>query len=120
VLGDGTQRKSYLEVSDCVSAILSRLDAGPGLETFNLGCDEYCTVRDSVGWIAQRLGLSPDVQYLGGDRGWVGDNPFIFLDTTKIRATGWQPIHSIRQAVERTVDYLVANPWLIDLHEPTR
>jgi UDP-glucose 4-epimerase len=67
-----------------------------------------------------RLGVNPEVEYLGGDRGWIGDNPFIFLETNKIRATGWKPCHSIRQAVERTVGYLLANDWVVQDHDPSR
>ena len=114
ILGDGAQRKSYLDVSDCIAAIMSRLGNAGGFEIFNLGVDSYCTVNDSVGWICERLGVDPERTYGGGDRGWVGDNPFIFLDTAKIRATGWEPRWSIREAVERTVDYLVANPAIVD------
>jgi UDP-glucose 4-epimerase len=114
ILGDGTQRKSYLDVTDCVAAIASLVDRDSGHEAFNLGVDDYCTVADSVEWICERLGVQPDLSYTGGDRGWVGDNPFIYLDTAKVLATGWKPRFGIRDAVERTVDYLVGNPWLLD------
>ena len=114
ILGDGGQRKSYLDVEDCVEAILTAL-ARPDdkLAVFNLGTDEYCRVRDSVGWICQRLGLNPALHFTGGERGWIGDNPFIFLDCNRIRSLGWAPRHSIRAGVERTVDYLVANPSIM-------
>src|SRR4029077_12821856 len=85
-----------------------------GFDIFNLGVDDYCTVNDSVAWICARLGVAPQRTFGGGDRGWVGDNPFIFLDTDKVRATGWKPQFSIREAVERTVDYLVANPEIVE------
>ena len=98
--------------------MLSRLNHEPRYETLNLGVDAYCTVLDSVGWITKRIGVEPELRFTGGDRGWVGDNPFIFLDTTRIRATGWAPRHTIQQAVERTVDYLLANEWLFDEHDP--
>ena len=120
VLGDGTQRKSYLDVTDCVRAVISRLDETPRFEVFNLGVDNYCTVRDSIGWITARLGVEPELRFAGGDRGWVGDNPFIFLDTSLIRATGWAPQHTIKEAVERTVDYLIANDWLLAAHNAQR
>ena len=113
ILGDGNQRKSYLEVGDCVAAILGRLGQAEHFDVFNLGVDDYCTVDDSATWICERLGIEPKRSYAGGVRGWIGDNPFIFLDTTKIRATGWNPRWSIRDAVERTVDYLVANPAIV-------
>jgi len=120
VLGDGTQRKSYLDVSDCVRALMSRLEHTPGFEVFNLGIDNYCTVRDSIGWITARLGVAPELKFAGGDRGWVGDNPFIFLDTSRIRATGWAPNFTIKEAIERTVDHLVANEWLLDARAAQR
>jgi UDP-glucose 4-epimerase len=60
-------------------------------------------VNDSIRWICDELGLKPKIRYSGGDRGWVGDNPFIYLDTKKIRSTGWQPVLSIEQAVRATV-----------------
>jgi UDP-glucose 4-epimerase len=120
VLGDGSQRKSYLHVADCVHAVQSRLPHDPRFELFNLGVDAYCTVRDSIGWITKRLGLMPKLRFGGGDRGWIGDNPFIFLDTARIRSTGWTPSYNIREAVESTVDYLAANDWLLAEHDPMR
>jgi len=81
---------------------------------FNLGADEYCQVNDSIGWITGRLRVAPKLTYTGGDRGWVGDSPFIFLDTAKVRSLGWAPRLSIREGIIRTVDYLQANPWLMD------
>jgi UDP-glucose 4-epimerase len=117
VLGNGRQRKSYLYVQDCVDAMLLALErAAAKVNVFNLGTDEYCTVDDSIGWIAGRLGLDPVREYTGGERGWVGDSPFIFLDCARIRTLGWAPRLSIRQGVERTVDYLRENPWLLDAH----
>ncbi|HMF03351.1 MAG TPA: NAD-dependent epimerase/dehydratase family protein [Acidimicrobiia bacterium] len=109
ILGDGKQRKSYLEVTDCADAIVGRLGRARGFEVFNLGVRDYCTVDESAGWICERLGVDPRRTYSGGRRGWVGDNPFIFLDTTRIEATGWHPRFTIREAVERTVDSLVAH-----------
>lgn len=117
ILGDGRQRKSYLHVSDCVTAVISMLEAEHQCEVFNLGVDGYCSVVESAGWICSRAGLEPELRYTGGDRGWVGDNPFIYLATEKIRATGWEPRYSIRAAVEDTVDYLLANQWVIEREE---
>jgi UDP-glucose 4-epimerase len=107
VLGNGKQRKSYLAVDDCVDAMLLCLRrAEARVNIYNLGTDEYCEVDDSIGWICERLGLSPRIEYSGGDRGWVGDNPFIFLDCSAMRALGWRPRLTIRQAVESTIEYL--------------
>lgn len=113
VLGDGHQRKSYLYVQDCVSAMLLALDrARDRVNIFNLGTDEYCEVNDSIRWICERLGVRPALEYAGGKRGWPGDSPFIFLDCSRIRALGWRPALTIREGIERTLDYLVKNPVL--------
>jgi UDP-glucose 4-epimerase len=115
ILGDGRQRKSYLYVADCVSAILTALDnTSAKISIYNLGTNEYCEVSDSAAWIASKMGFSPEYEFTGGARGWVGDNPFIFLDTRKIRELGWEPTLSIRAGVERTVDWLMDNPWVFE------
>jgi UDP-glucose 4-epimerase len=115
VLGNGKQRKSYLYVQDCIDAMLAVIEkAKQSVNVFNLGTDEYCQVNDSLGWISQKLGVNPERSYSGGDRGWIGDSPFIFLDTAKIRSLGWRPKLTIRQGVEKTVDYLLANRWLFE------
>ena len=120
VLGDGTQRKSYLHVGDCVNAILHVMNAGTALkakhrvEVYNLGCDEYVQVKDSIGFICAALNLKPKLEYTGGNKGWVGDNPFIFLDTKKIRATGWSSKLTIEQGIVRTLQWLQANKWVYE------
>lgn len=113
VLGNGKQRKSYLYVQDCIDAILLAMDKAQGkVNIFNLGVDGYCEVNDSIGWICETLGVTPELQYSGGDRGWIGDNPFIFLDTTRIQALGWKPKYTIREGVLKTVRYLQDNEWV--------
>jgi UDP-glucose 4-epimerase len=115
ILGNGKQRKSYLYVQDCIDAMLLALErASHKINIFNVGCDEYCEVNESVNWINQQLGLSPELKYRGGDRGWVGDNPFIFLDCRKIRALGWQPKLTIQESVVRTLIWLASNRWALD------
>ncbi|MSU70589.1 MAG: NAD-dependent epimerase/dehydratase family protein [Opitutaceae bacterium] len=118
ILGDGKQRKSYLYIQDCISAMLHVANlalaakARHRVEVFNLGASEYCQVNDSVGWICEALNLKPRLEYTGGDRGWIGDNPFIFLDTTKIQRTGWKAKLTIREGILRTLGWLQANPWV--------
>jgi UDP-glucose 4-epimerase len=115
VLGNGKQRKSYLAVQDCIDAILLAIEKAPGrVNILNLGTDEYCAVNDSIGWICGHLGLSPERSYSGGDRGWIGDNPFIWLDCSRMRALGWQPRFTIREAVLQTVDYLRADSRVLN------
>ena len=62
----------------------------------------------------QPAGAEPARNYTGGERGWIGDSPFIFLDTAKLESLGWRQKLSIRDAVIRTLDYLRANPWVLE------
>lgn len=115
VLGNGKQRKSYLYVQDCIDAIMIAIErATDRVNIFNLGQDEYCEVNQSIGWICERLQLKPRLEYTGGERGWIGDNPFIFLDCRRIRALGWTPKLSIEKGVMTTLEYLIANPWVVE------
>jgi UDP-glucose 4-epimerase len=121
ILGDGTQRKSYLHIQDCISAMLgvvvqkrTALESKHHVEIYHLGVPEYIEVATSAKWICDHLGIDPTFDYAGGERGWVGDNPFVFLDVSKMRATGWEPKFSIRESIIATVDWLAANPWLLD------
>jgi UDP-glucose 4-epimerase len=119
VLGDGTQRKSYLYIQDCVDAMLLVVGQGTAqtakhrVQIYNLGAPEYCLVTDSIGWICGHLGLTPKIKFTGGDRGWVGDNPFIFLDTAKIQKAGWQAKLSINDGIIRTLAWLQENQWVL-------
>jgi len=115
VLGDGHQCKSYLYVQDCIDAMLLAIEhADERINLFNLGGDGYCEVRESIGWICAALGITPALQFGGGDRGWSGDSPFIHLDSSRIRALGWRPTLPLRDAVLRTLGYLTAHPQLLD------
>jgi UDP-glucose 4-epimerase len=115
ILGNGKQRKSYLYIQDCLDAMLLTIHkAKQKVNLYNLGTDEYCTVDESVRWITEHLGLVPDRTYTGGDRGWIGDNPFIFLDCSRIRALGWRPQTTIQKAVILTLEYLANNRWILE------
>jgi UDP-glucose 4-epimerase len=118
VLGDGSQRKSYLYVQDCIDAILHVVRLGTAAaakhhtQIYNLGTPEYVQVSDSIRFISGALEVQPELRYTGGDRGWIGDNPFIFLDTTRVQSTGWKPRLKIEQGIIRTLRWLEANRWV--------
>lgn len=108
ILGDGSQKKSYMHVSDCVKGVIEL--RGPGsCEIFNLGFDGYCDINESVSWITATLGLNPSLRYTGGDRGWVGDNPFIWLDVKKANSYGWKAQESIKDSIVETTQFLISN-----------
>ena len=115
VLGNGKQRKSYLYIQDCIDAMLFALEkSNESVNVLNLGVDGYCEVNDSIGWICEELGVTPKLEYSGGERGWIGDNPFIFLDSSKIRDLGWKPKLSIQDGVLKTIQYLKTNEWVFE------
>lgn len=112
VLGDGTQKKSYLNVKDCITAIFIAIsNSNEKVNIYNLGTDEFVEVNDSIKIICNQLEVSPEIKYSGGNRGWVGDNPFIFLDTTKIQNLGWKPKLTIHESIIMTLRYLKENKW---------
>ena len=113
VLGNGQQKKSYLHVSDCVSAIHISLEkTSKSVNIINLGVDGYCEVRDSVGWITSEMGVNPEISYGKESKGWIGDNPLIHLDTKRILGLGWKPKFSIEEGIRDTVRFLSSNPDL--------
>ena len=115
VLGNGKQKKSYLHIQDCVEAMMTAINQSDDrVNIFNLGTDEYVEVLDSIVCITSHLDLNPKLTFAGGERGWIGDNPFIFLECKKIRALGWKPRLSIREGVVRTVQWLEKNHWALE------
>jgi UDP-glucose 4-epimerase len=117
VLGNGTQEKSYLYVQDCVSAMLTAVDAheeDSGVcVVYNLGTDETIVLDDSIAAITAHMGVSPEIEYTGGIRGWPGDSPVIHLDCRRVRSLGWEPAFTIRESIVRTLDWLAANPYAV-------
>ena len=112
ILGDGKQQKSYMHVSDCINGMrTSEHAAKEGFNVYNLGHEGYINVDASAAIIADTMNVQPSISYTGGSRGWVGDSPFIFLDTRKISALGWSPEHTIEDSVRMTASWLLANKW---------
>ena len=114
VLGNGKQKKSYLYIHDCIDAILVAINkSDQKINIYNLGVDDYCEVNESIKWICSALKAEPDLEYSGGERGWIGDNPFIYLDTSKIQSLGWKPKVSIKEGVIKTIEFIRQNEWIL-------
>ncbi len=103
VLGDGRQEKSYLHVTDCVQAMCHVVEqpTDAPLRTFNLGTETTTSVDEIAATVADVLGLDPELEYTGGERGWTGDVPRMRLDVDRLLATGWEPTHESDAAVRR-------------------
>ena len=118
ILGNGKQRKSYLYIHDCLNAMFKAVEVAPSaVNVLNLGTDEHVEVNDSVDLITDHLGLTPERSYAGGERGWIGDSPFIFLQCDRMRSLGWQPGHSIRDGILKTLKWLEKNHWVLEARE---
>ncbi len=117
-LSDGTPRKSYLYVGDCVAGIWHGLQHAKGkVNILNLGNDEEMPVRDIADIVVRESGRKKgEIEYVLGQtqRGWIGDSPHIRLDIARMRKLGWEPALSIEQAIVRTVRWLEANPWALE------
>lgn len=107
VLGNGSQRKAYLHVSDLVAAMLlvrSRADT-PKMLPINVGpVDEGVYVRWIAEQVVKRVSPTANIQFGTGDRGWVGDVPKFHYSTARIQDLGWKPALGSEAAVLRAID----------------
>ena len=111
ILGNGKQRKSYIHINDCVRALVSLRGVG-SYEVFNIGSRDFIEVIDSAKIISDCMGISPSVKTGDQNRGWVGDNPFTYLDITKAESHGWSPRVNIENSIVETVKWLMSNEWV--------
>lgn len=116
ILGDGTQTKSYLHVADGIRGIFAAMDTmGDKKSVVNLGHEEHMQVKDLAQIVCEEMGLrGTTYRFTGGRRGWIGDSPFVHLDISKIKQSGFRPQISIAEGIRRTVRYLADNTWLLD------
>ncbi len=107
ILGDGTQKKSYLYIDDCVDALTMGLSQfGSGLEIFNLGSDDQVDTNSIAQIIIDQLGLKTEIRYVSEQkdgRGWLGDIKNMLLSTEKLKKMGWIINHSSKVSVLLTV-----------------
>ncbi len=116
ILGNGKQRKSYLYINDCVDAIFTAIkNSKEKITIVNLGTEEFIEVNRIVEIIINDLKLkNVKLIYSGGERGWVGDSPFILLDVKKMKSLGWKPTLTIEQSVLKTLGWLKENKWIYE------
>ena len=111
ILGDGNQRKSYLDVKDGINGVLKLSDINEDkCKIFNLGHQEIIDVNNLAKIICNKMGLNNvKFKYSGGERGWQGDSPLVHLDISKAKRFGWEPTVDIETAICNTVDYLLSD-----------
>lgn len=112
ILGDGNQKKDYLYVGDCVEGILTgyEKERRSASNIFNIGLQELTSVDRLADMVIQETGL-PNVRkrFTGGVRGWIGDNPIVHLDVSKLKSLGWKPKVSAEEAIKKTIGWTIAN-----------
>ena len=110
ILGDGRQRKDYLFVGDCVDGIMLGYERSSSpVNIFNLGLQEQTTVDELADIVIQEMGLqNVRKRYTGGPRGWIGDNPVVYLSIRKIQELGWRPKTQPRDVIRRTARWTLA------------
>jgi UDP-glucose 4-epimerase len=107
ILGNGKQQKSYMHVTDCTAAMRHVVEhADDAHSVFNLGTRETTDVDRIADIVADEMGVDPDYEYTGGDRGWTGDIPVVFLPIEKLLATGFEPEYGSDEAVRHTARQL--------------
>lgn len=112
ILGDGNQSKSYIHVSDVVSAVLHANEhSKKAYDVFNVATGDYITVTEIAQLAVEVLGLNPPprLEYTGGDRGWKGDVPIVRLNTDRIRSLGWSNQYNTREALKASLQSLFAD-----------
>lgn len=119
ILGDGTQRKSYLHVEDALNGFFTAIGKADGVKSiFNVGNTEYLDVVQVANVVCECAGLKgAKHRFTGGSRGWKGDSPFVHLDIQRLQKLGWRPRLTIAEAIRRTVAYLQANAWLLEVRK---
>jgi len=111
ILGDGSQSKSYVHVSDIIRAVLLAHEKTPTrYQVYNVGTGDEITVSQIAELAVECVGLprgSVRFAYTGGDRGWKGDVPVVRLRTERIRGLGWAPRHNSREALAAAVNAMI-------------
>ena len=116
ILGDGKQTKSYLEVHECIAAMLFAVGHARGtVNTFNIGSEDWIDVKSIAEIVTEEMHLpSTKFTFTGGERGWVGDVPRMQLAVDRIKALRWKPQlgsrESIRIAVKAMLEERLQSP----------
>lgn len=105
ILGDGSQSKSYIHVSDVVAAIQHVVGrASAPFNYYNVATEDHLDVRAIAEMVADAMGLrGVALRFTGGDRGWKGDVPVLRFDLAKIHALGWRARLGSREAMRRAI-----------------
>ena len=110
ILGDGSQTKSYIYVSDCIDAMRAGLQAvdKSRVHIFNIGTNDMTSVTRIAELVSEAMHTSPEFTFTGGNRGWKGDVPVMLLDASKLSNLGWKQNYTSEEAVKKAIQDLLA------------
>jgi UDP-glucose 4-epimerase len=110
ILGDGKQSKEYIYVKDCVDGIMvGYRKSKDRVNIFNLAVEDNKTVDEVADIVIREMNLSGVKRvYTGGRKGWIGDNPVVHLDVSKLKSLGWRPSNSGEEAITKTARWTLS------------
>ncbi len=109
ILGDGSQKKSYLYIDDCIDAMFFGLQSSKQVDIFNIGSEDWVNVKRIAEIVSEEMKLQPEFIFTGGidGRGWKGDVKIMKLDITKLKNMGWKPRYNSEEAVRMTAKWMI-------------
>jgi dTDP-glucose 4,6-dehydratase len=107
--GDGLNQRDWLFVEDNCAAIDAVLRAGKPGEIYNIGGGNELTNRVLTDKLLALAGAGPEKVNYVTDR--LGHDRRYSIDSSKVRALGWQPEHALDDALERTFAWYTDNRW---------
>ena len=109
ILGDGSQKKSYLYIDDCIDAMFFGLQSSKQVDMFNIGSEDWVNVKRIAEIVSEEMKLQPEFIFTGGidGRGWKGDVKIMKLDITKLKNMGWKPRYNSEEAVRMTAKWMI-------------
>lgn len=114
LLSDGTPKKSSIYIKDGIRAIFKIINSSKDqINIYNIGHDDILTVNQIADTILAAANIKIEKKYLGGDKGWIGDNNFVYLANKRLKKLGWKPKYSFKEGIRKTVAYFQKNQQLL-------
>jgi len=114
VLGDGTQSKSYIHISDCISAIElvvgNFLKSDKRVDAYNVSTADRMSVRRIAEIVLEEASVNGQIKTTGGvdgGRGWMGDVKLMQLSNQRVQALGWKERYSSETAIKQATKELI-------------
>lgn len=118
VHGGKDQRKTYLDVEDCIDAMLTIVEKSKEkINTYNIGNKETYSLTQSIPIITEHMKVNPKIVWSGNEVGWIGDSKINDLDISKLTNLGWSPKYTIKESILRTLNWLDNNDWILTVRE---